>query len=67
MAASVDSSVVGNVGTSSTTAFQKTGNSGVDKLPKEMHEMKIRDDKPDNVDDKVNGCSFKKKISFRFV
>jgi hypothetical protein len=58
MSTYVDSSVVGNVGTSSTTTFQKTGNSGVDKLPKEMHEMKIRDDKSDNVDDKVNGCSF---------
>jgi len=52
MAGSFDSSVVGNVGASSTTTFRKTGNSGVDKLPKEMHEMKIRDDKSDNVDDK---------------
>jgi hypothetical protein len=58
MSTYVYSSVVGNVGTWNTTTFQKTGNSGVDELPKEMHEMKIRDDKSDNVDDKVNGCSF---------
>jgi len=31
----------------------KAGSSGVDTLPKEMHDMKLRDDKVDHSDDKV--------------
>jgi hypothetical protein len=31
----------------------KAGSSGVDQLPKEMHDMKIRDEKVDHSDDKV--------------
>eukprot|EP01018_Ginkgo_biloba_P032464 Gb_28804 [translate_table: standard] len=54
---SVEPSIAGNVGSSSMAEFPKTGNSGVDQLPKEMHEMKIRDDKSDSVDDKVSGCA----------
>ncbi|XP_059651467.1 shaggy-related protein kinase epsilon-like [Cornus florida] len=34
------------------SSIAKTDKSGYDELPKEMHEMKIRDDKTDNYDDK---------------
>ena len=49
---SVESSVAGDAGTSNVAAVPKTANTGVDQLPKEMHEMKIRDDKVDNPDEK---------------
>lgn len=32
----------------------KAGSSGVESLPKEMHGMKLRDDKVDHSDDKVS-------------
>ena len=35
----------------------KAGSSGVESLPKEMNEMKLRDDKVDHSDDKVGTCS----------
>lgn len=38
--------------TSDVPSVPKTEKTGVDQLPKEMHEMKIRDDKTDNDDDK---------------
>ncbi|XP_068649484.1 shaggy-related protein kinase epsilon-like [Aristolochia californica] len=42
-----------NATTSSIGAFDRSGKSGVDQLPREMHEMKIRDDsKTDHHDDK---------------
>lgn len=34
----------------------KPGARDVDQLPKEMHDMKIRDDKVDTGDDKVRTC-----------
>lgn len=34
-------------------AQTKAGSSGVESLPKEMHDMKLRDDKVDHSDDKV--------------
>lgn len=34
-------------------AATKAGSSGVESLPKEMNEMKLRDDKVDHHDDKV--------------
>lgn len=48
---SVEPSVIGH-GTSDMAAVPKTRNSGIDQLPKEMHDMKIRDDKGKNPDDK---------------
>ena len=35
-------------------AQTKAGSSGVESLPKEMHDMKLRDDKVDHSDDKVS-------------
>ncbi|OAE22998.1 hypothetical protein AXG93_1231s1110 [Marchantia polymorpha subsp. ruderalis] len=50
------SASVGPVGAGSTSmlgvAPTKAGSSGVESLPKEMHDMKIRDDKVDHSDDK---------------
>lgn len=43
-------------------AQTKAGSSGVESLPKEMHDMKLRDDKVDHSDDKVS-----KNISFHDV
>jgi glycogen synthase kinase 3 beta len=37
-------------------ALTKAGSSGVESLPKEMNEMKLRDDKADHGDDKVRPC-----------
>lgn len=41
--------------TSDVSANARTESSGYDQLPKEMNEMKIRDDKTVNTDDKVVG------------
>ncbi|KAL2611581.1 hypothetical protein R1flu_023273 [Riccia fluitans] len=50
------SASVGPVGAGSTSMLgvppTKAGTSGVESLPKEMHDMKIRDDKVDHSDDK---------------
>jgi glycogen synthase kinase 3 beta len=39
---------------SNVTSVTRTEKPGYDQLPKEMHEMKIRDDKNTNHDEKVN-------------
>lgn len=41
--------------TSNISAVARTERSGYDQLPKEMHEMRIRDDRNANHDDKVMG------------
>lgn len=40
--------------TSNPSLMVRTDKSGYDQLPKEMHEMRIRDDKITNHDEKVN-------------
>ncbi|XP_010255498.1 PREDICTED: shaggy-related protein kinase epsilon isoform X1 [Nelumbo nucifera] len=45
-------SIETDVSTSNISITSKTEKSGYDQLPKEMHEMKIRDDKTENHDDK---------------
>lgn len=39
--------------TSNVSSIARTEQSGYDQLPKEMHDMKIRDEKVDPHDDKV--------------
>jgi hypothetical protein len=39
-------------------AQTKAGSSGVESLPKEMHDMKLRDDKVDHSDDKVSKSAY---------
>lgn len=57
-AAASSTSMIGGGG-----APTKAGSSGVESLPKEMHDMKIRDDKVDHSDDKV----FLPSAGMRFV
>lgn len=53
-------SAVTSMAIAETKGESKADKSGYDQLPKEMHEMKIRDEKINNNDEKVNRywCSF---------
>lgn len=49
----VDASKEATVGTSNVSTVTKTEKLGFDELPKELHEMKIRDEKRTNNNEKV--------------
>lgn len=49
----VDASKESTVGTSDVSTVAKTEKSGFDELPKELHEMKIKDEKSKNNNEKV--------------